>query len=27
VLLYEASIISVGMIEKRRAQEAAEKAD
>ena len=27
VLLYEASIISVGMIEKKRAQEAAEKAD
>ena len=27
ILLYEASIISVGMIEKRRAQEAAEKAD
>jgi len=27
VLLYEASIISVGMIEKRRAQAAAEKAD
>ncbi len=27
ILLYEASIISVGMIEKKRAQEAAEKAD
>ena len=27
VLLYEASIISVGMIEKKRAQEEAEKAD
>ncbi len=27
VLLYEASIISVGMIEKKRAQEAAEKSE